>query len=248
MDNEQILDEKLLMFIRNELSGEEQVQVQEQMQADANLRARDEHLLVAQALIWDAGREQEAEELKALYVEEQAATIRRPLFRCMAIAAVIIALLAAGFFISRPQAQSMESLYASNYERPKGGEQLAAAQDLTEVLDSLAKYAGIAYNEGDMAEADRLYAILDTTAGAEALQDYHLLWGIAQLETGKAQDAFKTFGSMRSNFESRDWYQALALLKLKDKEATVAALEKILEDPEHFYFGKAKELLGQLGE
>lgn len=248
MNNEPIQDEKLLMFIRGELLVEEQQQLEEIMKSDPNLVKQYNDLLVAQTLIWDAGREQEAAELKKLYVEEQRPFVQRPIFRYMAIAASLLVLAAIAFFVSKPSTVSMDTLYANNYNRPQGIEQLAIPQGQIAQLDSLVRLGHIAYNKENWAEANSTFAMVDTLPGSDSLQGYYLYWGIAQLELGNAEAAIQSFGKMKSNLEARDWYTALAYLKLNDKAGAKHVLNMILEDPERFYYQKAVEVNKLIGE
>lgn len=74
--------------------------------------------------------------------------------------------------------------------------------------------------------------------------------GISQMELEDYDTALKTFDSLStSNFIDAPkgiWYKALLFLKKGDKKAARIALEKIISNPNHYKYEKAKEILKKL--
>jgi tetratricopeptide (TPR) repeat protein len=237
-------DEKLLMFIRGELSPEEQERLEHEIEVSPELKAQMEALVLAQAAVWKAGRKQEANRLKSLYRNQKQATIVKPMFgrRLIAIAASLLLIAAVAFLVLRQSPASMNTLYADHYERPAAPELLAVTPLDSLPVDSLRKLAYANFNAGKIDQASALLIQLKDLIDQDNASEIQLFLGVCYLEANKPQKAIDAFQKMTENTEAAQWYTLLAYIKLEDKASVEKAINVILSDPEHFYYKDAQEI------
>lgn len=240
-------DEKLLMFIRGELSQEEQDAIEAEIEENPRLKAHVDQLLIAQTIVWKAGKEEEAQYFKSLYESPQTATSTtiKPMFgrKAIALAASLLILVAVAVFVFiQPSEPSMGELYTAHYERPAAPEQLAISPTNLTPADSLEKLGFAALNAGNMREAKRLLKSLSEYPNRENATEIQFFIGISELESGNAQQALTAFQNMAGSREASQWYSLLAYIQLEDQEAVQQSLDTILADEGHFYRKKALEI------
>lgn len=230
-------------YLAGNMSEQEQEAFEQAMDSTPELKQEVKEAALAKWTIQAYAREQEKAKLDALYQanEQEARVISVLHYRWMAVAA-IVAMLLLGYFLLRPAAPlQMQDAFASYYEVPQAPDIMGSDTD-----DMLRK-ADLAYGDNKWSEALGFYEQIDPDSLSDfQLSRISLFQGIAHLELGNWEKAQAAFASATQHPEQGDWYLAMLYLKKEDRGATLRALQKIIDTPEHFYREQAMELKGKL--
>lgn len=231
-------------YLNGGMTPAEQEAFEAAFQADPALEAELRSYLLAKGSIWEAGIAAEKAKLDALFdqaaheTEPDAASSNR--FRprtWLSIAAAIVLLMAAGYFILNQKA-SPEELYATYYVTPSAPEEMGAPG-----IDSLLHLAHGFFNQQQYAEAIELYTTVTQLNGRAESWQYLAYSHMAQ---GNHQEAIKAFLSDTQPNDMSEWYLALAYLKSNRKKEAKSLLKQIAKDDGHDYQEEAEEAIGKL--
>lgn len=165
--------------------------------------------------------------------------------RLARLAAVLIGILAIAlplWLLNRPDSPltTPEELYATNFTVPAVPQTRSSEE---------AEAWRRAYAKGDYTSAARqLEDLLEDPAGP-ARSETLLYLGICRLDIGKPEAAIAALSQVSPesyDWETAQWYTALALLKLDKQKELRQLLQDITGQTNHPYAAKAKQLLEQL--
>lgn len=168
-----------------------------------------------------------------------------PLFSLLAAALFLILALGYGGYSYLENQASLSGLYDSTYKLPDAPATRSAGNAL--FIKAADQYFDQEY---DLAIATFQEVITTATKADSALVDMSFYYrGHSFLNISKADSAITNFAAVDSTHEygpDADWYTALAYLKLADRPAAVAQLEKIIRDTKSPYLERANKLLSQV--
>ncbi len=164
-------------------------------------------------------------------------------FRIFALAASVVLIL--GFFFTFYQTgqYSDSGIANSNFELYDAGVLLGDGDD------SNYRKGIIAYQKKDFTTAvSEFNKVTPSDSDFSSAQFYGSL---SLMTLGNPQLAIPTLENLSNSTgplqEPAEWYRALALLDAGERDKAISALENIANNSDHFYAGKAKEVLEDLG-
>ncbi|GAB4487521.1 MAG: hypothetical protein OHK0019_02670 [Saprospiraceae bacterium] len=164
-------------------------------------------------------------------------TFRRILY--VAAAAVALLLVAIPFWLNNRVSQTPEQIFAAHF----------TPLPAPEVRDASPQAWREAYAKGDyqraVGELNTILADQTVTQRSEA----SLYLGVSQLALGNTKEALAAFRQVSRDsydWESAQWYSALALLKLGKKDDAKIIVDDIVHQSGHPYNKEAKAVLAEL--
>lgn len=233
-------------YLKGQMSEVEQQDFELFMQANPDVEAELRTHLLAQGSIWEAGIKAEKAKLNQLFgrsardIEPGSAGSNR--FRPQAwlsIAAAIVLLVAAGYFLLNRPADPQE-LFASYYESPSAPEQMGAPG-----IDSLLQLAHTQYNQKHYSEAIALYTRVTQLNGRAESWQY---LAYAYLNLGKSQQAIDALLNDTQPNDMSEWYLAMAYLQADQTKEARKVLKQIAKDEGHDYQEQAEELISRFAD
>jgi anti-sigma-K factor RskA len=248
----EILYESLRKYRLNQLSAEEKAAFEQQLNDDPVFAAGvAEYATMLAAIQQEGDRQLEtqlSEQAKILLQTEEQPNLQTSKVRTMttfrrilyAAAAVIVLLLVAlPFWLNNRDSQTPEQIFAAHFSVPS----------VPEVRDATPQAWREAYTKGDYQQAvaslNTLLADQTFTQRSEA----SLYLGVSQLALGNASEALAAFQKVSQDsydWESAQWYSALALLKLGKKDEAKIIVDDIVHRSGHPHNKEAKEVFSEL--
>ena len=237
MSDQELQFEQIEQYLNKEMSEAEAEQFEAQMKADAQLREMVQlHRDMAIAIMDEEETELE-NKLKQINREFQSArqsSQKRP-FRLhntrlwlVAASVAVLTMLAIWYFRpSQAVSFSNEELYAQHFTPYDDfGDVRGADSSLNEILNSGFEF----YKDKDYAQA--LARFMQVPESNEAFIRTQFFRGICEMETGKINEAIAHFEQVIQNgntllTEQAQWYQALAYLKLGERNQAKTLLEQL---------------------
>ena len=241
--------EQIEAYLSGSMSDEERLSFENEMKNNATLKKKVEEFRMAQQAIFAGGRtvvkhkvdEAVAKSIDPTKKEAKVVGLRR----IMAIAAAVLVLLTAGFWIWNQNSNaSPVQLFATHFEMPPVPNVRSAETTISEKWNT----ALTAYNENDFQK----YIVEATSVlksnTFEFQNEGYLLLGVSYLQLNdyaNALTAFEKVSPSSSSGQDAVWYTALTHLKNKDLENAKSAFQKII-DANHSRKLKAGDILKQL--
>lgn len=248
----EILYESLRKYRLNQMSAEEKADFEQRLTNDPAFASEAaEYATILDVIRLEGDRQLDAqlsEQAKILFQTEarpnlltsktrNMMTFRRILYA--AAAAVVLLLIALPFWLNNRVSQTPEQIFAAHFTAPLA----------PEVRDASRQAWREAYAKGDyqqtVGELNTLLADQTFTQRSEA----SLYLGVSQLALGNANEALAAFKQVSRDsydWESAQWYSALAFLKLGKKDDAKIIVDDIVHQSGHPYNKEAKEVLAEL--
>lgn len=259
-DRSELIDKYLL----GGLEGKELEDFQRALESDPEFAAD----VKVQETIFQAATDKDAMQFQDMLAEIQAEKdaeektapsriIRLPVRRLIAVAASIALLFLAGYFFFREQLvpSSPESLFATYFEAPRAEDFMDPA-----IISSMARGeegAGLSPVELSLKEMADLYKDGQYVAALDKLEainpedlknqpNFHYMAGVIYLVNDRPEESLSSFEKIGFGYQDgKNWYEALALLKLNRAEEARSRLEALL-GASNPWQKKAKRLLRKL--
>lgn len=183
-------------------------------------------------------------------IPKPSSVIRMPIFRIIAVAASIIGILFFSVNYLFEQRNQVEKIYASNFKlltHPDGAVRSSEVEENN--VDEDVKKAVYFYENENYKKAIVYYQkALEKQPNNEKNSLFLAVSYLANYQPEKAIEILTNVNIDEHNYLSdRNWYLALAYLKIKDIDNAKIYFKK-LATSESFYTENAKEILEQLGE
>lgn len=235
-------------YLKGQMTEVEQQDFEIFYQAHPEVEAEVRSYLLAKGSIWEAGMEAEKAKLDTLFDEtgfdaEPGSAGSSP-FRpqmWLSIAAAILLLMVAGYFLLNNKAEPQE-LFATYYESPAAPEEMGISPP---GVDSLLQLAHTQFNQQNYPNAIALYTQVTQLNGRAESWQY---LAYAHLNMGKSQQAIDAFLNDTQPNDMSEWYLALAYLQNENPEKAREVLQEIAKDEGHDFQGEAEELIKKLAD
>lgn len=233
--------EKLVQYLDGELSGQEELDIEQELAADIAFQQEFEDLKAAKAAIKYHGLQNKVSAIHDQMMKEFKAPVKNSRGRiikyAIAVAASLV-LLVGGYVLYNFATLSSEKVFASRYQPY---EMITLRGD-----DSAASQIEKAYREKEYKKVLTL-----NQAKNKPSQMDQFLAGSAAMELKNYSKAVETFGKIQGKKfdldDETDYYLALAYIRNKDFDLALDLLRIIKEDPEHRYNSRVTpKLLRQL--
>lgn len=202
---------------------------------DANLKARLQNLETELSTATASAPKQEA---KVVAMKPKAKTNRT----WMAIAASLLLLLTAGWFLMRQPTMVPGGELAMNNFEPY--DNIAYTFERGTSDDSIEASAFRAYEAGDYASAEMNF---DKIPATEIRSFYKAQSLLAQRKFSEAETIFQKLSVTENPFQAESqYYRALSLVGLERADEARTLLQSITADEKHVSFAEARRLLDQL--
>lgn len=245
--------DRIEQYLKGNLSAAEQAQFADEMQAKPELKEEVDQMQAILKIVSANGDAQFLAQLEMIgrdLATENGGLGRLKQIRWVswAVAAAIVVLLSTwGIFQLNKAPLTPEDLFVSHFvpydapqpTRSNSGEATGLPVDWT------------AYRTGNYQAAVDVLTDLSTQEDAlDYLADFYLGQCYLMLNPPQPQSAIEAFERVLEKDhdyrEQADWYLALAYLKASDLDNAQQHFQQIAINPDHFYFKKAAEVLGQL--
>lgn len=169
------------------------------------------------------------------------------LYRIAAAAAVLLLPLVA--ILWWPSQNTDDNLFAHNFSSfPTDKYETTRSEETSAKVLTKEMTAYKAYAEKDYTTAIQAFKNYIALIPEDAEATFYL--GLAQLETGQAENAINNLETARINsdrfYEDATWYLALAHIKLNQRDDAGLVLQDLIKNEQGHYFAKAKKLLEDL--
>jgi len=230
---------KLVRYLDGELTGEEKDALEQQLGIDPALQEEFANLRLAREAVRQYGLRKQVAAIHDSMIKElrppvrRIGSVRRVIRYSVAVAAAIV-LIVGSFLAYKFYTLSPNKVFASRYQ--------SYELITTRGNDKSDKPIEKAYREKNYQEVKRIHKTgEDNSVKAEFLN------GMASLETSDQSGAIRSFNEVLTlNKQSAkpvmddeaEYYLALAYLKNRDYDLSLALLEKIRDEKDHLYHSK----------
>ena len=238
------MSEKLVLYLDGELSGAEQISIEQQLAADTVLKDELDSLKSTREAVKLYGTQQKVSGIHREMMEELQSPLKkmnpiaigsagRFIRNSIAVAASLL-LLIGGYMAYNFFTLSPDKVFSSKYQSYELG--TVRGDNTTET--SLEK----AYGEKKYKEVSRIYE-----GGEDKTKKGNFLAGIAFLELNNAPKAIHCFNEvLAANTQASapvmndeaEYYLALSYIRNRDYDYALVLLNKIHDDPAHLYHDK----------
>lgn len=178
-----------------------------------------------------------------VYEEKKVKTF--PLKRIFLVAASVTFIVVSIFlFRNMNSSTSSVDLYAAHFELPSAAGERSISEQSDAWNDAMTAYA----NQDFKTTIDLLSSLVNQPDFSFADRG-NLYLGLSLLMQNENQMAVKHFEAINresSFIQDGEWYKALAFLRINDLENAQYTLQKIVDQPRHFKYHEALEILKQL--
>ena len=248
-DQDILLIEK---YLRNELESDLVKELEQKLGSDAEFKK----LYDQEKTVFDYLKSQGNKDLKNYLVQVEKeinqSSLKRPsksLRLILAIIAAIGLIFGTLLFYNNCNSLTPNKLYAE-YFSTYPNDLVSLERSSNDIQPSSLQNAMIAYQKGEFAEAEKLFAQQTNSEDIDRIGFYR---AICQIQLGDTQSALNEFNrlSKLDNFEYEEgvrWYFALAYLKASDVENAKLQLQNIIDTNQKYQRTAAQNLLHKLSD
>lgn len=247
MEVSEILMDRMDKYLEGAMSEEEIKAFESELQTNSELaRAFEQHketILTIESI----GMKDEIAEVIRQNRNQSEKKARTVSFNrsAIAVAASLVILIGAFFFLKPSGTSSGLSLYSSLYQADPGLPTLMGATDNPIFSDAM-----VSYKEGKYQEALESFNVLSVAnPGNDTLAFYQ---GICYLELNQTQESIQSFDQIDPSKpiwgNKAEWYKAMAWLKADQVQNAREILEQIAADNNHRYEKEAQSALERISE
>ena len=227
-------------YLHNRLSPGERTDFEGRLRNDHEFREKALPFLEVELAIQKAASEEDAARLRKLLPEimtERKRKIRRITSYAVSLAAAVALIFAIFLFTEKGTALQSDQLFAQYYEAPSPPiARLGGGELLTK--------ANLAFQQKDYQQAVSYYTRLMQDTSIRVQADVSLFLALSYLHLNQPDSTLLLAQHHFPDEDRSDWYRLLIYLKFDNMEDSRTLLQEILDQPDHLYYEKAREMQG----